>query len=342
MFPFKSQFSLEELHEFNDLLTGIVSGEAGLVEGLQAAVEGTHPRLSRTLQKLVRDLELGSSLSESIAHQSDVFPEQYREVVAAGEQGGDILGTILETYGNYIQQLFTLRQRLGRAMMYPLLVMFTAYMLFLFVGRMTVRGYLAFDEASRLQPNQIVQFMDSIYATAWIWGWIPPLILFAAWFSWLRSNDGRSLNLSGGASLMRLVPGVTNILRLHRLANFTEMMSMMISRHVPYGEALRISAAATGDASLIGMSQVPTDHHLQEVVLPPFLAWLIQSGQGQSDVSRPLYHAGQLYRRKAELLTEWLKLLAPLVFLFLVGGGATLMYVLTVFLPFIDLLDQLS
>ena len=49
-----------------------------------------------------------------------------------------------------------------------------------------------------------------------------------------------------------------------------------------------------------------------------------------------------MYRRRAVSRIEWFKFSFPLIAGALIGGGATLLYALSLFYPFVDLLKELS
>ena len=49
-----------------------------------------------------------------------------------------------------------------------------------------------------------------------------------------------------------------------------------------------------------------------------------------------------MYRRRARHLEEKLRVLLPVVLLFAIGATATLLYALTLFIPFTTLLQELA
>ena len=337
----KSEFSLEELLEFNDLLVSVVKGQAPMEETLQITSEGSRGRLRRVTNSLIESLRRGHSLADALDEQPAVFHRTYRETVRAGEEGG-FLGAVLESFSSYIWQLLALRRKLGQAILYPILVVVVAYLLLVFIGGRMINGFIVFYESGNLDVPALLETLNSLFTKYTFWIWIFPLLLGFAWVSWMRSNDSRMLSLSGGAALLRLIPGLSSVLRLHRLANFTELVASMMEQQVPFGHAVQVAARASGDRLLIQSSQSPDALSHNQGKVPPFLDWLMKLGSSDSKVGRPMHYAAQMYRRRAETATEWIKILAPFAFLVVIGGGATLFYVLTVFRPFVTLLQDLS
>jgi len=337
----KSEFSLEELLEFNDLLVSVVKGQAPMEETLQITSEGSRGKLRHITSSLIESLRRGNSLADSLDEQSAVFHRTYRETVRAGEEGG-FLGAVLESFSSYIWQLLALRRKMGQAILYPILVVIVAYLLLIFIGGRTTSSFIGFYESGNLAVPAMLETLNNIFTKYTFWMWIFPAMLGFAWISWMRSNDSRMLSLSGGAALLRLIPGLSGVLRLHRLANFTELMASMMEQQVPFGHAVQVAARASGDSLLIQSSQSPDAIAHNEGKVPPFLEWLMKLGSSDSKVGRPMHYAALMYRRRAETATEWIKILAPFAFLIIIGGGATLFYVLTVFRPFVNLLNDLS
>ncbi len=336
----KSEFSLEELLEFNDLLVSVVKGQAPMEETLQITSKGSRGRLRRVTNSLIESLQKGHSLADALDEQPAVFHRTYRETVRAGEEGG-FLGAVLESFSSYIWQLLALRRKLGQAILYPMLVLVVAYLLLVFTGGRMINGFIVFYESGDLAVPASLETLNSIFTKYTLWIWIFPLLLGAAWISWMRSNDSRMLSLSGGAALLRLIPGLSSVLRLHRLANFTELMASMMEQQVPFGHAVQVAARASGDQLLIEGSQSSDTLSHNQGKVPPFLEWLMELGSSDSKVGRPMHYAAQMYRRRAETATEWIKILAPFAFLIIIGGGATRFYALMVFRPLVTLLQDL-
>ncbi len=337
----KAELTLEELLEFNDLLVSVVKGQAPMEEMLLATANGSRGRLKKIISSLVESLRRGHSLADSLDEQSAVFHHTYRETVRSGEEGG-FLGAVLESFSCYVWQLLALRRKMGEAILYPLIVVIVAYLLLIFIGARTTGGFVGFYLSGDLAVPPMLEMLNGLFTKYTLWIWIFPVLMGIAWISWMRSNDSRMLSLTGGAALLRLIPGLSGVLRLHRLANFTELMASMMEQQVPFGYAAQVAARASGDHLLIQNSQSPENLLEKESEVPPFLEWLLQLGNSDSKIGRPMHYAAQMYRRRAETATEWIKILAPFAFLIIIGGGATLFYVVTVFLPFTQLLHKLS
>jgi type II secretory pathway component PulF len=134
-----------------------------------------------------------------------------------------------------------------------------------------------------------------------------------------------------------------------RAAAFAEVAGLLVEHEAPLDEALTLAAATAGDATLSraaadltaaireGRPTTTAGHGM-----PPLLAWLLGSATQRGQLPRALSHAAESYRRRAVHQAELARILAPAVFTVVIGGSAALAYALTVFVPWVTLLKQIS
>jgi type II secretory pathway component PulF len=137
-----------------------------------------------------------------------------------------------------------------------------------------------------------------------------------------------------------------------RCANFADLLALLIDHEVPLPEGIVLAADATGEPSLQSSARVAADATRRGGALrqdlpgieglPSYLRWLIVRGHQQGNLAQSLRVAGDTYRQQAVDGAEWVKLTFPVVACIVIGGGATLFYALTLFLPLVDMLWGLS
>ena len=74
----------------------------------------------------------------------------------------------------------------------------------------------------------------------------------------------------------------------------------------------------------------------------PFMRWLIANGQNERTLVPLIRHTAQMYRQRALRQADWLRIYLPTVLTVGIGGTATLIYGLTLFLPYTTLLKDLA
>ena len=128
-----------------------------------------------------------------------------------------------------------------------------------------------------------------------------------------------------------------------RWARFAHLMAILSEYEVPFPEAMRLSAAGTGDARLVGLvaraaESIENGQPLARAVpidqtLPPILRWLMLLSEDQGTLPSTMRQAAELYEQRAVIRAEWIQRVLPSVLVIVLGGGITLLYALSVFLP---------
>src|SRR5215211_2943494 len=123
--PFK-RVKLGDLVVFSRQLATMINAGLPIVRALYVLSEQTENRKLRDAVVAVRqDVEAGSSLSEALEKQPEIFSRLYIEMVKAGEVGG-ILDGVLLRLADQLERDQDLRRKVKSAMIYPVLVLVLA------------------------------------------------------------------------------------------------------------------------------------------------------------------------------------------------------------------------
>jgi len=178
------------------------------------------------------------------------------------------------------------------------------------------------------------------------------LILAPVIVRWLRSGktpaSAAQLYLSG----MRWLPGVRGALRHAHWSRFAHLLAVLLDAGVPFVEAARLSASAIGDDRVVAAIDrtgrdvaqgqplaVALDRHCN---VPPMLRWLMKWGERDSSLAPALREAAAQYAQRAMIRAELIQRFVPLAIVALVGGGITVVYALTVFVPLTSMWEHLA
>ncbi|MDH3640428.1 MAG: type II secretion system F family protein, partial [Gammaproteobacteria bacterium] len=111
--------------------------ESGLTveEGLTALIQQSEGYQAKTVLTGIRSMVVeGRSLADAIASYPRSFPEIYQASVQAGEQSGN-LDVVLERLADYVEARQVLQQRIGVALIYPIIL--TVVAILIVVGLLT-------------------------------------------------------------------------------------------------------------------------------------------------------------------------------------------------------------
>lgn len=335
----------------NDEIVSLVRSGVPLELGLKDLGGDLPGALGEITANLSKRLETGMSLTEALAAEERRIPVIYRTVVEAGLRAGR-LSAALESISNFGRELIDLRQRIGLALLYPLIVIVLAYGLFMVFLVDVVDRFRETYEVFRLPLHGPLKYAIFAQQSVSAWWWIPPAFLAGLILWWVMTGGAQALSFHGAAQPLAWIPGVRNITRAYHYANFADLLALLLEHQVPLPEGIRLAADSAADERLRYAA-----HELALAAergtdtpagvggwtgLPSFLRWLLIHGSRQGKLSRALRHAAGIYRRRAVTLIDWFKLWFPLISAVVIGGGVTFIYAMTVFGPLFSLWGDLA
>jgi general secretion pathway protein F len=345
------QVTLEELMALNDEIIALVRAGVPLEIGLAELGEDRAGVLGRLASRLAARLSRGESLPVALDHEDMGLPRSYRVIVEAGLRAGRLTAA-LEGVSQLALRMSDLRRRIGLAMVYPLIVLMLAYGLFLLTCmHLAPRMKWAF-EGFNAGTSQIYDLLIEIGRQAGTWGWVFPVILVALIFWWRKTEEGGFLGNGTPSGMASYCPGIRKIAKYYRYSQFADLLALLIEHDVPLQEAIVLAGEATNDLAIQDAARAIAEATSRGWILsggssghagfPPFLHWLITRREEQTGMVSALRAAADMYRRKALVMIEWIKVAFPVAAAVLIGGTATLLYVLTVFWPYTELLNNLA
>jgi general secretion pathway protein F len=339
-----NSLTLEQLISLNDEIASIVRARVPLEMGLNELGGESAGGLHDFSQALAARLSAGASLPQALAAEERRVPAIYRAVVEAGLRAGR-LPAALEAVSNYARELVDLRRKITLALLYPFIVVAFAYLLFvMFMVDMIERFHETYT-MFQIQVGWPLAIAVGLADAASRWWWVPVALFTVALAWWIATGGVHILSFSGPARPLAWIPGVAAISRAFQFANFADLLALLVEHQVPLHEGLRLSADATGGGRLqrsarqlaeaIERGSIVPGARFERKGFPPFLHWVLTSGQNGGGLARMLRHAGQIYRRRAGHLSIWFKLVFPIVTGLVIGGGVTVVYAATLFGPLV-------
>ncbi len=313
-----------------------------------AKQKGDH-RYQELLQQIRQDLELGKSLPEAMQNHPDIFSSTAVHLVAAGQESGN-LAEILDRLSGFLEQQYAARQKLGASMLYPLLLGILSLIAVTFLILFILPVFSELFEGMQLElplPTRILVALGSFAGNYGLY-LIPVLFMIPPLLLWLYSRE--PLRLQIDRLLLRLP-------LLGKLKQYTEWMHLLGTLGILLEGGLRIDAALAMLQSatenrylqdfLLRLKEsvshgYPLAHLLEDCpVFPPMLPELISAGESSGRLEEMLRKCAEYCSLNAENLSHRLQSLAePAMLLFL--GGAVMLFVLSIVLPLLESMDQVS
>ena len=117
-----NRLSLKELTAFTVELASLTNSGLTLDAAFRIiAGPGASAKIARLANGLLKDVLGGLQLSEAMAQRADVFPSDYRAILAAGEAGG-VTGQVLTQIAELLGRRLEIRNKIASALVYPLIL----------------------------------------------------------------------------------------------------------------------------------------------------------------------------------------------------------------------------
>lgn len=349
--------SLEELVAFNDEVSAMTRAGAPIDLGLSQLSHDPDDAIEQINAVLTRRVEKGVSLVDALSEEDESLPAIYQSVVGAGLRCGR-LPAAFEALTGYTQALRDVGQSLRSAMVYPLVICALAYSMFVGSCLFVPPNYYSQMADMGSGGGTVTHMLQVLRDSLPYWVAIPPVLLTALLSLDLRSNLSRTVWFRGLPPLFRWLPGVSRVTADQRCASLAELLALLVEHEVPLQEGLQLAARASGDSKLTAAAQqmAQSADRFQSVDrgesstqkadaarhFPPFLRWALTSPLDTDDLARNLRIASRTYRQRAEQQAKRIRAVMPMLTCVVLAGSVTLLYCLSVFVPLVRLINELS
>ena len=239
---------------FTRQLATLIDSGLPLLRGLTVlGKQEPNPVLRGTLNALADSVQSGSTFSESLAQHPKIFNKLYVNMVKAGELGG-VLEVVLLRLAEYQEKAQKLKNKIVSAMVYPVIVMFIAVAILVFLMLVIVPKFEAmFAEMGNEELpaiSQIVFGTSKFFLNASVgpipnavWFFLVIVLIGFGFNAWGRTKGGRK-----AIDTMKLkLPVFGDIQRKSAVARFSRTLGTLVTSGVPILQALNITRDTAGN-----------------------------------------------------------------------------------------------
>ncbi|MDQ1256988.1 MAG: type pilus assembly protein PilC, partial [Candidatus Hydrogenedentes bacterium] len=294
----KGGLTLDELDLLNDQLARIARSGLPLASSLhELARDLKSRRLRAAIETLRQDLESGVSLADAAERQSNVFPPLYRNLLRAGERGGNLPG-VLDQLCSYSAHMLELKHGLQEVLAYPVIVLVAVCVVLGFLVGVIVPEfeafYAEFDAQLPWVTRALVWIGDATRQHGEILGGAALTLAFGAVLFAValarRRGSSRELDWIG----LRL-PVLGRRSYAAALGRFSRSLGMLLANEAPAVDSLLLAASAADSATLaeavthaadLAEGGEPVAEALSRTgFFPPVYCWMLANAErtGQLD-----------------------------------------------------------
>lgn len=318
----------EHVAEVCRYLALLLRASVPISEALNVLARGRTDRLAIVLKDLAERLGGGASLAEALNAHEEWFPVVVRSAVRVGEMSGN-LEEALTDLAEHLRARESLRQQITGALAYPCILCCVGLGVVIFLMTYVIPQLLTVLNASG-RPLPMSTMVLKRFSDVLIGYW--PFILLGvvgitiSLSYFLRRDTGARL---WQRTLLK-VPLVAPLVRKAVVAEFAQVMTLLLKTGIPFVEAVRTMQTLTRNRILrdelqevarsveSGSDIAPTLAHSR--IFPPLVVHVMAVGQDSGELTALLAELKQRYESEVKLAVErFTTVLEPLLIVVLAG-----------------------
>ena len=314
-------------------------------ESLSSLIQQSEGHQTKSVLSGIRsNVVEGHSLADAVSQYPRSFPEIYQASVAAGEQSGT-LDEVLERLAQFIETRQGIQQRIGVALIYPIVLTFVAVVivvgLLIYVVPKVVQ---VFEDTGQQLPllTETLISVSQFMLDHGIW-LIAVVVAGCAFFIVALKNTTVRMTLH---QIFLKIPGLRRLSRGANTARMSRTLAIMTGSGVPLLSAMRASEGVVSNLVLRqdlanAATEVAEGVSINGALgrsgnFPPLLIQMVASGEQSGRLDEMLDKAASALERELESrIAVLVGLFEPVMILIM--GGVVLLIVLAILLPIFDL-----
>ena len=304
----------------------------------------TNRKLGAAIRDMQTNVSKGESLANAMRRQSEVFPSILVNMVAAGEESGN-LESAFSQMEIYFERLKHAKSKVVKVMIYPCVVLVVMVIVLIVMMTRIIPMFLkSFEEMGAELPFLTRCVMAvSDWFVAWWWELVLGIVLTIL-FCIIFGRTDRGKHFFGW--LARKVPVVKNLTVKSACATYARTMSILLGSGLTLMEALDLTADNMSNIYYKEAIQTirarisdgwPLSTSMKETgIFPPMICNMVAIGEETGDLQTMLSKVADYYDEEVTDATDQLmSLIEPCIILIL--GVFVAAIVFSIFLPMMSM-----
>jgi type IV pilus assembly protein PilC len=303
-------------------LEQLTSAGVPIIDGLNDLRESTqNPYFQKVLGALAGEVEGGQMLSQAMAEHPDVFDEVFVNLVAAGEQTGQ-LATVFQNLSETLKWQDELMSQTKKLLAYPLfvfvVVMAAVTFLMIYLVPEMVKFLNSLGQELPLNTRILIAISNAFVSYWWLILALPVVVVTGV-AGYIRQSPEARYKFD---YLKLKLPLTGDILHKIIMARFARYFALMYQTGIPILDAIKTCEKIVGnrviaDALSRAHAQINAGDSMSESfhnagLFPPLVVRMIKVGESTGALDKSLLNVSYFYDRDVnEMMQKMLKLLEP-------------------------------
>ncbi len=339
--PRQQPIITKDIAVFSRQLATMLKAGVPMVQAFDIVGQGhSNPSMGKLIMQVKLDIEAGGTLASALAQHPRYFDDLFVSLVDAGEQSG-ALETLLDKVATYKEKSEALKNKIKKAMTYPISVLVVAVVvsaiLLIFVVPTFADMFAGFGAELPAFTLFVVGLSDTLVDNVWLF----IAIIAGAIYSFKQAKIRSKAFRDSLDKLALKLPGVGLLTMNAAIARFARTLSTMFTAGVPLVEAMESVANAAGNsvyqkAILQVRDDIASGTTLQvslasrKDLFPNMLVQMVGIGEESGALDEMLDKVADYYEEAVDDAVDNLTaMLEPLIMSFLavvIGGLVIAMY----------------
>jgi len=234
---------------FNQQLLTLLKAGLPVLSSLDLLVKRQRDAYFRSLLQNVRERVKGGELLSEAFFAQNVFPKIYTTTLMAGEKSGN-MDEVLTRYINFQRLALSFKKKLIVSLVYPTLLVTVVLCMLVFLVTYVVPQFAKLYEDLHAQLPAITLFMLEVGTHAQRYGPVAGVALAVIIFLiWRWKTTDRGADQLDRATLK--LPVVGDILLKYQVANFSRMLSTLLTGGMPLVPCLETAGASMSSRRIL-------------------------------------------------------------------------------------------
>ncbi|MFA6909242.1 MAG: type II secretion system F family protein [Patescibacteria group bacterium] len=306
--------------------TGFSLGNALHTLGLQTE----NKSFKQVIMEMEHDVDSGKTFSDALKKHSDIFPEMFINMIAAGEVSGK-LDEVLHQLTLQMKKDHTLITKVKSALSYPIIVvsamvgLVIAMMLFVIPKLL---GVFAESGVALPLPTQILISVTNFTSQNGLWVIIGLFALTIGVFRLIKTQKGKFYY---HRILLRL-PIVGKIIKKINLARFTRSLSSLLKTDIPIVQTLQIISRTLGNVHYQNVMMIASEEVKKGIsivktlerfpqLFPPIVTQMVHVGEQSGTLDTIVEEIANFYEEEVDTTMANLSTIIEPALMLILGAG---------------------
>ena len=337
----------DEITNFTRQLSTMVGAGLPLVGALRILREQSSKSLNLVIEKILTEVEGGSTLADALEISGGGFSSVYLAMVRAGESAG-VLDQVLRKLADALDKQREFRSKTKGAMVYPVIIMIgmiviTIIMMVVVVPKLTAM-YQDFG-AELPTPTKILMGLSGFFVNFWYYLVVVGGVGAVLFSNWAKTEVG-SLIVE---QLTFKIPIWGKLRKDLIMTEFARTVSVLLGAGIPILDTLQIVSETIGSkvygaqvrqAAVLVEKGVSLAEAIQQLnIFPPILGQMISVGEETGKLDEVLAKLATFYEGESEVKVKALTTAIEPMIMVVMGVGVGFL-VIAVIMPIYNLTSQ--